>query len=339
MKINYFILFWVFAINASAQTLTFDDYLTRATAKECTKTQFGTSIPIPIYAFGAGGWVYEVGVHFDNTTTIQIDEFLVLIGGKKGTNATTFLAKLYNAGTDSLPNGSALGTTTLSFANAYAPAATINTASSALNFGTYTSIPFASPITLTSSFVASLTVDKTSNASSNQQLYLASNSCANNDGKGEARACIFPVTNAKDAGNSILSQQWYKVEKFYQKVNQINTPMPLDCDPLIIPLVVGESSPLSVEKEIKSESGNLIFYGHYPNPASSSVRINYSTRNTNDWVNLRVFDISGKTIFESNNNSSINSFFDINVSEYIPGTYYYGLKSVNGSVYSKFVVN
>jgi len=325
--------------NVLGTTSTFSDYYDRSSA---FSTPFFPLSPTQnFYFISSVGSVGLVGVDYDNSASVTIDEFLVLFAAKISITGTkVFDAHVYNAGSSGLPTGTPVGSTTFSFATVNAPvnanAPKLSTWNQPWNF---TSISFSSPVSVSGNFVAVIELDDTNRAGSYQgdNIYLYVNNC-NGDGNGEDRMCHYPVPGATKVGGAPVAMQWYPAITYWPMISSLFTSI-FDCDAIIIPIVQGETHTLSTNT-IKGKSNGLTFMGHYPSPAKESVKISYDLSTKSNVVNLRVFDISGKTIYETNetNIPSGKHFFDLDVSEFAAGNFYYTLKSDDGKISSRFIV-
>lgn len=308
--------------------LTFDAYYNRKTNWDVPIITAGTSTFFATYSFGAPG---QIGVHFDNSASVQIDRLLVNFFLKSTTSTgQSFNAFIYPAGADSLPNGSATGTKGFGYHDVYAP-------TSGFDSTHYTTISFASPVTVTADFVAAVQIDNATSGT-RARIGIGMNDCIPGNGNNEKRGCVYPVPSAAGTGGP-MAQKWYKFNDFYNQLFGTTVFSQWNCDPLIIPLVVGETTPLGTD-EVLGQTNGLTFNGHYPSPAVESIKINYATEDYNNVVNLRVFDITGRTIFETNNVEEVagKHSFDVNVSTFAAGEYFYTIKTDKARINSHFVV-
>jgi hypothetical protein len=318
---------------------TFSDYYDRSTSFMIPS--FPINSTHDFYYFSSVGSEALIGVDYDNSANVNIDEFLVLFAAKISITGTkVFDAYIYNADANGLPTGSPLGSTTYSFASVNAPvnanAPKITTLNSTWNF---TSIAFASPVAVSGNFVSVIEIDDTNRAGGYQGdcVYLYTNNC-NGDGNAEDRICHYPVRGAKEVSGAAVPMQWYAASSYWPMISSLFSG-PFDCDAMIIPIVQGETHTLSTNT-IMGKSKGLTFLGHYPSPAKESLTINYELETKSNLVNLKIFDITGKTIFETNelDVTSGKHSFDINVSNFAAGNLYYTLKTDSGKISSRFTV-
>jgi len=309
----------------SLQAVTFDTYYQRKTAWDIPVFTISGNPFIATYSHGLPG---QIGVHFDNSSSVNIDRLLVnFFARNTGTTSQTFYAYIYNAGSDSLPTGSAVGTKAFWQSDIYA--ATYPTFDSLQ----YTVIPFASAVNVTGDFVAAIQIDNAAKGNTRHRIGVGNNKCLNpGDGNSENRMCVFPVPGASN-----VSQQWYHFNNFFNTALSTTT-FNWNCEALIIPLLVGETTPLGNQELAKD--AHLTFNGHYPSPANESIKINYTLGKNTDVVNLRIFDITGKTIYETNNiqQAAGKYNFNIDVAGFSAGEYFYSIKSETASLSSHFMV-
>lgn len=308
--------------------LTFDVYYNRKTQFDVPVFTIGSTPFLATYSHGLPG---KIGVNFDNSVSRNIDRFLVNFFAKaSGTTPQTFYAYIYNRGaSDSLPTGAALGTKAFGYHDVTAPV--YGTGFDSLS---YTTITFSSAVNVTGPFVAAVQIDNATTGS-RERIGISTNKCLNpGNGNGEKRMCVYPVPGA-----SGVNQQWYKFNDFFNTALG-STSLNWNCEAMIIPLVVGESSPLGVDNVVAAEKG-LALNGHYPSPANAGIKINYTTDVYSNVVNLRVFDITGRTIYESNHvqQAAGKYNFDIELSSFASGEYFYTISTDSGSsISSHFMV-
>lgn len=304
---------------------TFSDYYDRSDTFMLPSYSIG---PATLYLTGTSGSPAIIGVDYDNSTTVLIDELLVLYGAKVAQTGTkNYKAYIYNRGA-ALPT-TVIDSASFSFSDINAPA--LPSLNSSYNF---TSIPFSPAVSVAGNFVVAVEVDDTVNGN-RDRVYLYTNDCLG-DGNAEDRICMFPVPNAPKLTGGTVPMQWYSANMFYFTTGLSYV---FDCDAMIIPIVQGETHTLSMN-EVKGKTNGLTFLGHYPSPATETVKINYELEKSSKVVNLRIFDITGKTIFETNETdvAAGKHTFAVEVGTYAAGNFYYTLKTDDGKISSKFIV-
>jgi Secretion system C-terminal sorting domain len=85
--------------------------------------------------------------------------------------------------------------------------------------------------------------------------------------------------------------------------------------------------------------GDVNLYAAYPNPAGNEITVNYSLSNPSN-TSIEVFDSQGKSMLKINRNklSSGSHLEKINLSSFNSGTYFYNVKTENGTLFSRFSV-
>lgn len=331
-----------FNINAQnksqAKTSTFSNYYDRTTSFEVPA--YPVSTTANYYYLSSVGAAGLIGVEYDNSSTIQIDEFLVLFAAKvQKTGNRIYKAYLYNADANGLPSGSPLDSTIYNFSSVNAPlnpdSSALATINSAYNF---TSISFSSPVTVAGDFVAVVEIDDTvSGNNGNDIVYLYTNNC-NGDGNGEDRMCHYPVPNLQKLTGGSVPMKWYTATNFWPTLYSLFNKI-FDCEAIIIPIVYGEVHTLSTNAVLGKVNG-LNFLGHYPNPAMEQIKIMYELENKNSAVNLKIFDITGKTVYETNSiDPQVGKhYFDIDIRQFSSGNLYYTITTENSKITSRFTV-
>ncbi len=105
-----------------------------------------------------------------------------------------------------------------------------------------------------------------------------------------------------------------------------------DADGMYIPIV-----DITVGAEYM-QSKDLKIYRAYPNPTSGISNIKYGIESTQN-VNVKVFDITGKTIFSNESTQSAGSHIvPVDFSSYPAGTYFYTIATNNTKITSKITV-
>lgn len=322
--------------NLQVQALAFQTYYNRSSAFMTPSGQYvsGTQSVTIFYSAGNAGLISEVGANFDNTGSVTLSEVLVMYSAVRTATAMTsphvFNANIYNSGTDSLPTGSAIGSATITIPN-------INATNTTLTYQ-WTPLAFSSPVTVTGRFIASTEVDEPVSGD-RDRLYLATNNCSGTvggpDGDGEKRMCGKIKTSTGGHQN-----EWHELAKAHKLISSTTfVTLTLNCDPMILPVVQGETYDLGVEDALAKNNG-LSFLGHYPSPAKETIKINYELEKYTSVVNLKVFDLTGRTVYETNaTNVSAGKYnFDIDVTSFAAGNFYYTLTAGKGSVTTKFTV-
>lgn len=86
------------------------------------------------------------------------------------------------------------------------------------------------------------------------------------------------------------------------------------------------------------EDNGLKIYRSYPNPTNSISNIKYGIESTQT-VNVKVFDITGKTIFANASTQTAGShIIPVDFSSYPAGTYFYTVSTNNSKITSKISV-
>ncbi len=100
-------------------------------------------------------------------------------------------------------------------------------------------------------------------------------------------------------------------------------------------ITCGTNQYLNLEDEQVLNTLNLSIY---PNPANTNVTVKFTT-NTNEPVLISILNISGKTIFQLNENANtFNQGLSINVTEFESGIYFVTVNSSKGSITKKLVI-
>jgi len=76
----------------------------------------------------------------------------------------------------------------------------------------------------------------------------------------------------------------------------------------------------------------------FPNPASEVVNLNLDLVNSFDNVRVKITDVSGKTMLETNYQNVLNQQFTYNVNNYAAGTYFLHVQTDEGNRAVRFVV-
>lgn len=84
---------------------------------------------------------------------------------------------------------------------------------------------------------------------------------------------------------------------------------------------------------------DLTLYAAYPNPSANDVTINYSLANAGK-TSIEIFDAQGKSIMKIDKGTlpAGKNFETINLSSFSVGTYFYNVKTDNGTLFSRFTV-
>jgi len=86
------------------------------------------------------------------------------------------------------------------------------------------------------------------------------------------------------------------------------------------------------------QSKDLKIYRAYPNPTNGVSNIKYGIENAQN-VSVKVFDITGKTIFSNESTQSAGSHIvPVDFSAYPAGTYFYTISTNNSKITSKITV-
>ena len=82
----------------------------------------------------------------------------------------------------------------------------------------------------------------------------------------------------------------------------------------------------------------LKIYKAYPNPTNGVSNIKYGIESTQN-VSVKVFDITGKTIFSNESAQSAGSYIvPVDFSSYPAGTYFYTIATNNTKITSEITV-
>ena len=109
-------------------------------------------------------------------------------------------------------------------------------------------------------------------------------------------------------------------------------PNGFDADGMYIPIVE-----IATGAEYMQSKG-LKIYRAYPNPTNAISNIKYGIENTQN-VSVKVFDITGKTIFSNESIQSAGSHtVPVDFSSYPAGTYFYTISTNNSKITSKINV-
>lgn len=139
----------------------------------------------------------------------------------------------------------------------------------------YSSIPLTQPVsTQGNPFIVALEYPNMDDT-----LGIVSSNFSTQNGNNEDRC--------RQLGLAPFLAQWERARFFWNPQ--------LDCDPFIVP-VVADSLSISVDPAVKS--GGLELLGNYPNPARDLTRIRFNLDRSKE-LNLRVFDVAGRTLFET----------------------------------------
>lgn len=315
---------------------TFSKYLDRATAFNMPAINTSSG---QVLTTRTAGLASDLGVNFDNSANVNIDRVAVMFSGIMiGTLSQNFDISIYNRNaSDSLPTGSAIATVPFTVSQVSAP--DLNTNGGLFDFTQFTLFTFTSPVNVTGPFCVSINIDDTIySAGTKDRLFVATNGVANGDGNNEKRIFTRPLPQLV-AANPSFQMQWYKQETFWQVWGNAPGPITHNCDLIIVPLVVGESSVVSSD-EIFGKVNGLIFNGHYPNPATENITISYTLEKPNKEVNIKVYDIRGRVVADlkhENVDAGKNSF-KINTDGFASGEYIYTLKNDDGKISSHFIV-
>ncbi|MBI2967414.1 MAG: T9SS type A sorting domain-containing protein [Bacteroidetes bacterium] len=257
------------------------------------------------YFFGTG-WQSSLKIstetadHYDGVGNASVTEVLFLAAAKNIiAGADSISAKVYAAGADSMPSGAAIGTGKKSMA-------AVDT-----NWMAITSIPITSGSgAITGSFIVSIEY-----GSINDTLSIFTNN-PGGDGLGEKRPRL-----------KLSSGAWATAYQLTIPPGQLN------CDAMIFPVVttgVGMND-IQLGNYLKIKEA-------FPNPAGDFTTVNLSLGKPAA-VSLLVFDLAGKTWYDTEDNFGKGTHNIIIPTSTMPsGVYYYTVTTGQKSVTMKFSV-
>jgi len=296
-------------------------------------TYYAHSTPDSGYAFGTATpvtFTYNIGtvVTITATTTelaqrysvgtasATVTNVLVIPGAGSG-SVTTTQSNIYTE-TSYTPTSSALGSSNTVPMSAYVSAMTAN------GFVNYTySTPVA--IAANSNFYASVTVPSPMGGTDKDTMAVATTTINCSSAPLDSLSWIQTTYQIPTLGTQA---QWGSVKHVFGGQN---------VDLMIFPVIDITSSSAGINNYVSH--GGLKLYAAYPNPANSTININFALDKSAK-VDVEIYDITGKVVktISSNNLASGANSVSVDVSTLEAGSYLYSINANGNKMFSKFVV-
>ncbi|HKC69351.1 MAG TPA: T9SS type A sorting domain-containing protein, partial [Bacteroidia bacterium] len=243
---------------------------------------FGTSIP-QTFTYNIGTVVtitatttglaqkYNVG-----SAAATITNVLVVPGAGAGTSTTT-KATIYNGTTNSIVSTSTLGVSSSVAMSAYATAVTATTVAQG-----YVSYSFASPVSVAANanFFAGISVPNIGGTDKDTMSVLTTVAgCSSNSA--DSLSWISTTYVIPTAGTQV---QWDPVKDLFGSANNL--------DLLIFPVIDITTS--GINDYVRH--GDLSIYAASPNPANTTININFAVAKPSATAEVQVYDITGKIV-------------------------------------------
>jgi len=261
---------------------------------------FGTQIfPVTGISIKEVAQKYNVG-----SSAATVSSVLVWTGVASGTT-TAVSAKIYSENTTSHAPNTAMGTSVAKTMAAY-----VTGNNSASGFTTFT---FSTPVAVAANanFFASATIPAFGGADQDTLAILSTQiGCSSTD----SLSWID------------LNVGWYSVKHLFQGQN---------ADLMIFPVI--NITTAGINDYVNH--GDLSIYAASPNPASSSININFSVAKPAA-VEIQVYDITGKVVKTVKNNDVAvgKNAISIDVTNLEAGSYMYSINANGNRMFSKFIV-
>jgi hypothetical protein len=255
----------------------------------------------------------ETGYYFDSIGDINVTDVFFWLARKQIVGPSDNIeARLYAVGPDSLP------TTMLASGSANLAFLDTNVTVTLSTLAGFAHIPLiAGSTNVDAPFVVAV-----SYAGINDTIGIVSN--VQGDGMGENRGVMLSTIS--------FGGGWTKLANFWNIAGA-----PFDADPIIVP-VVEYNTPVAIEDQV-FHGKSFSFKPAFPSPASSTTTIEVTLREA-DALQLHVFDVTGRTLFDSGSlplQAGVHSLV-LPVSTWESGTYYYTVSTSKGRITSKFAV-
>ena len=258
---------------------------------------------------------YSIG-----TASATVTNVLVLPGVGSG-SVTTTQSHLYSE-VSGVP-AAILGTSNTVPMSYYATAATATTV--AQRYVSYSFTPVT--IAANSNFYASVTVPALGGTDKDTMAVLTTTlSCS----AAPTDSLSWISTTYQIPGNP-NQVQWGSVKHLFGGGSANNL------DIMIFPVIDITSSSTGINNYVAH--GGLKLYAAYPNPANSTININFSLDKSST-VEIEIFDITGKVVktISNNNLASGANSIGVDVSTLEAGSYLYSINANGNKMFSKFVV-
>jgi len=263
---------------------------------------FGTGI-IPLGG-GQSTICTELAQKYNVTGAATVTDVLVLAGVAHGGTVTT-TAKIYSEASGTHKPNTQIGTTSTAVPmSAYTTTA-------------YTAFHFTVPVPVSAgNFFASVSVPAFGTAD-HDTLSILSTSLGNCPAAGADSASALKL------GAPINS--WYLVKVGFGA----------NSDLMIFPVINMVSG---IQNYVTK--GDISLYAASPNPASSSININFSLNNSASKVEIEVYDVTGKVVktIKANDFTPGKNSITVDLSNLESGSYMYSITANSTKMFSKFVV-
>lgn len=243
----------------------------------------------------------ELAQKYNVTGAATVTEVLVLAGAAHG-NTTTTTAKIYTESATTHKPNTLLGTSTA------LPMSSYNTTG-------YTTFTFGTPVTISAgNFFAGITVPSFGGTDQDTLSVLCTNlgNCP-------------PAGSDSCSAIKLATYGWYLVKVGFG----------VNGDLMIFPVI---NMTTGINNSVSK--GNLTLYPATPNPASSTISLNFSL-NTASKVDIEVVDLTGKVVKTIKGNDTFatgKNSISIDVTSLESGSYMYSINAGGTKMFSKFVV-